>query len=154
MRAAEHRTINGRAFEIKPLGSGPSLKVLSRLARVAGPVLGSLVSGGGKALDAIEGPTLARAIEGALARLQDDDLEAIARIFAEVTMAAPPDAPSGSDRLIPLAKHFDEYFAGDLALFFLWLRAAAEVSFGPLWSALGSRLAARPGASAAAAPAR
>lgn len=150
MRAAERRKIRGRAFEIKPLGSGASLKVLSRLARVAGPVLGSLVSGGGKALDAIEGKSLGEAIEGALARLQDDDLEGIGRIFAEVTMAEPLDAPADSGRLVPLGKHFDDYFAGDMELFFLWLRAAAEVSFGPLWSALGSRLAARPGASAAA----
>lgn len=157
MRAPVTHTIQGRRFEISPMGAFRGLKVMERLGKVLGPALGQVAASGkaapegrargkGKATASDEVLEAAAAGFGALAdRLDGTTLEWLARELAEDTLCQSPEGG-----MVQLKGVFDLYFAGEYGLMFAWAKAAFEVNFGPLGTALGG-LGARLGASVAAA---
>ena len=146
MRAPVDVTIDGRRFEITPMGAFRGLAVVERIGKVLAPAVGKLAAGGpegegGKdALDA-----LAESLASLADRLDGATLEWLCRELANDTLCQ-----TEQGGMVPLKGVFDRYFAGEYALLMAWAKAALEVNFGPLGDVLNGLGASRAGSAAAA----
>lgn len=152
MRTAETRTIDGRRFEITPMGAFRGLRAMERLAKVLGPGVAEaaveLFAGG--AVDLAKAAVARGRFLASLAhgfgeiadRLDGTTLEWLVGELAADTMVA-----TEQGGMVALKTVFDRYFAGEYPLLFSWAQAAFEVNFGPLLGGLMRDATAQPDAS-------
>ena len=133
MREPERKQIGAHTYIVTPLGAKRGMRLLSRLARIAGPGMTKLATADvkGPRIVGIPVAAIVAAADGILERLADDDLEVVSQMLAESTMVA-----SESGKATKLDPIFDSHFGNAYAELFQWLRFALEVNFGPLFFAL------------------
>lgn len=134
---AQQREIDGVTYEVLPLASGMSLKVLARVLRMAAPGFESVAS-----LREAAG-SLGAMLAGGLSGLDEDVLAFVCSELAKVTRAH-----VGEGKVLQLSTVFETHFQGRIVALFAWLRFAAEVTYGPLGELLKAQLDAPPAARA------
>ena len=139
MRNAQVQTkrIGEASYEVLPLATGMSLKVLSRVLKMAAPAFADLKS-------MAEAASAVVALLSELAAgLDEDALAFVTAEFAKVTTVSIGDKklPLGGERGI-----YEEHFRGDIMGLFEWLKFAAEVTYGPLFERLKAEAAPKPAA--------
>lgn len=138
MRNPERREIAGLTIEITPLGFEAQRRAFVVLARALGPALVEILAGT-KSAESMGDDALRRAALSALERIDDPTLEALTEAFGDSSRAlfGPKRGPFLSE---PAAR--EEAFGGaNFGRFFLWLRAAVEVNFGPFFELLRGQIA-------------
>ena len=131
----ETRVIGGLTYVVHPLSARKSLQVMTRVLKMAAPGFGDVASLA-QAANAVG--TL---LEGFAEGLDEGVVLFVCDAFAEVSKVEI--APG---KLLPLKDgdkpaQWDDHFRGKPLDLFVWLRFAAEVSFGPLGDALKARMA-------------
>lgn len=134
MTASQTRTIGAHAYEVMPLPAGTSLRVMTRVLKMAAPAFAEVASLR-DAASAVE-----TMISAGLSELDEETVLFVCAEFAKVTKIVEGDG----ERKLPLSTIFDEHFRGRVGDLFAWLRFAAEVTYGPLGGALGKMMAASP----------
>lgn len=131
MLAAQSQTkeIGGVVYEVLPLPSGMSLKVLARVLRMAAPGFESVAS-----LREAAG-SLGAMLAGGLSGLDEDVLAFVCNELAKVTRVH-----MVADKVLQLSQVFETHFQGRIVALFEWLRFAAEVTYGPLGERLKAQL--------------
>lgn len=137
MRAAQAQTrqIDGLVFEVTPLGFSSGRRALVLASKILGPAVIDLLASAKPG----EPPSL-RVLRDVsrdlIARLSDDDLEALQNAFADSSRVF-LDAKR-SPFLSDSAAREEAFGNGRFLRFFAWLAFACEVNFGPFFVALGA----------------
>jgi hypothetical protein len=132
------RTIGRYAYTVTQLRAKQGNAVLVRLAKLAGPTLGALFSGGeegaGEALERVSLGGLGAALREFAAGLTEADLDWLCTTFADCTTV---EIEPGSVK--PLRGIFDLHFAGAYLELFEWIAFCLEVNFADFFGALVAR---------------
>lgn len=114
-------TIGPSTYEVLPLNASDSIRVMAKVLGIVSPALRSVAH----LRDAAT--AVGAALAGGLDAIDVEDLLFLAKVFAGVTQVVGADGSK-----IPMAPCFDEHFRGRFFDMLGWLRAAAEVTYGPL----------------------
>jgi len=118
-------TIGDTTYAIKPLPAGLATEVLVRVGRMAAPAFADLTS----LRDA------AKAVGSLVSGLLVDADPATVK-FLEQSFAGVTEIVGANDKRASLASVFDVHFSGYIVEQLEWLKAAAEVTYGPLLARL------------------
>lgn len=132
MRTLENqkKEIGGVVYKVAPLTTKTSLRVLTRVLKMAAPAFGDVASLQAAARAATS--SLGRVFAGLADGLDEDTFTDLCETFAEVT-----EADLGGKKLLALkGGQWDEHFRGRLLDLFEWVAFAAEVTYGPLYESL------------------
>ena len=124
---SRERRIGATTYRITQLPAKRGRAMLVRFVRLLGPGAGAFVGGlargkGGWDFAALGG--IGEAVHDLCMRMNDEDLGAICDEFATYTVVV-----KSRDVELPLAKVFDDHFAGQYGEMMAWLRACCEVNF-------------------------
>lgn len=123
MLETKNKQIGANEYQVTQLGAIQGRKVLARLARVIGPAIAEVGTGGVTA-------ALAKAAEG----LTDADVDYFCETFAPMTHVRMPDGKTPK-----LSQIFDFHFAANYLELTKWLGFCLEVNFGSFFDELQSR---------------
>ena len=116
----QERDIEGVIYEVTPLPFGIGRKMLMRLVKIAGPVLGAAASKDGS-----------KTIAAIADAMSDDDVAAFADAFGKSSKY------KDGDKWVPLVEQNRElHFAGRYLEFLRWLMFCAEVNYAPFFNGL------------------
>lgn len=118
--AAKTIEVGGVTYEVLPLPSMTALRVTTRVLKMIAPAFASVSSLRGAA--SAVGTLLANGAEG----LDEEVNVYLCAEFSKVTKVIYADG-----RKLPLEPIFDEHFRGRFWDSLAWVKAAAEVTFGP-----------------------
>ena len=139
------RVIGGLTYTVQPLPARKSLQVMTRVLKMAAPGFGDFASLSQAA------SALGELFAGFAETLDEGVILFVCDAFAEVSRVEV--APG---KALALAGQWDDHFRGKPVELFEWVKACAEVSFGPLVDAARAKkpapspLPAAPAPSAAA----
>lgn len=145
MRNPVETTIGACQYRYTPLPAGRGLKVLARVAKLAGPALARLaetnLSGVANALrNGSDGSVdFAGAIEALVERVDGEELAWLCKELATQTMVRGPHHKG----FVRLDDQFDDHFCADYLSMFHWLKWCLEVDLGPLFRGLQANAAPR-----------
>lgn len=124
---AQTRAIGPCEYEVLPLPARTSLRVMTRVLKMAAPAFGDVSSLRDAAF------ALGKFLASGMEDLDEDVIVFLTEEFAKVTRAHLPDG-----RKVSLADpaELDDHFRGRLPDMFAWLKFSAEVTYGPLGEAL------------------
>ncbi len=130
MRRTEKKVIEGITFEVNQLGAREGRRVLLKLGKVLGPVMGSLF----ELQDGIKLDVVLYAVGQIVERISDGDLDDLCETMGKHTEFM----PAGSTKTINLSMaQQDLLFAGKYHVLFQWLAFAIKVNYEDFISALG-----------------
>jgi len=141
----QSRVIGGLTYTVQPLSTRRSLMVMTRVLKMSAPGFGDVVSLA----------EAARAVGVFLERISED-LDENVVLFVCESFAEVSKVELAPGRLVPMKDQWDDHFRGKPVELFEWVKACAEVSFGPLVDAARAKkpapspLPAAPAPSAAA----
>lgn len=121
---AQTITIGSSVYEVLPLNASDSIRVMGKVMGIVSPALRSVAH----LRDAAT--AVGAALAGAFDAIDPDDMIFLAGAFAKCTSVMNADGSK-----VPLAPCFDEHFRGKFFDMIAWVKAAAEVTFGPLGEA-------------------
>lgn len=122
MSIAQIRTVGERTYEVTPLASTASIRVMTRMLKMAAPAFATVAS----LREAAQ--ALGMLLAAGCAGLDEEVLLFAATEFSKVTKVI------DGDKKVPLTSIFDEHFRGRVGDMMEWMNAAAEVTYGPLVS--------------------
>ncbi len=135
MLQAKSKVIDGLEYKVTQLGAKEGRRLLTRLVKVAGPMMAGAGTG-----------DVSGALERALGGLKDEDVD-----FLCDTLARSTEVQVDSTHQPLLADIFDSHFAGNYHNLMKWLAFALEVNFGSFFQmavALKSAVSASPATAA------
>ncbi len=136
------REIGGHTFRFTKLGYRRARAVLVRTAKVLGPAMSGLSTLDPAKLSVADIGSLSGAITAALDSLTDDDLEFVTQAFGEHSSIKVGEAWAPLADEAKRGVYFDR--AG-LGVYFAWLRAAYEVTYGDFFAELRAAAKSKPG---------
>ena len=125
-RVAEEIQLGEHTYTVQQLPARPALKLFNKLARVATPALGKLMSGGATKISELDTANLGAALEALFERLTPEQQD---QMTEELLQAALVDGA-------PLWPQFNVHFQGRIAEVFQLLRFALKVNFGDFFKGL------------------
>lgn len=129
---AQTRSIGPCEYEVLPLPAGVSLRVMTRVLKMAAPAFAEVSSLRQAAF------ALGALFSAGLSEIDEDVLLYVTTEFSKVTQIV----SDGGSRKVLLSTCFDEHFRGRIPDLFGWLKFAAEVTYGPLDAAMKTALSA------------
>lgn len=137
-------TIGDHTFHIRELGASQAKKLLVRLTKAVGPILGALAdgpvpSGAGRntmarTLANLDTKAIRAGLESLAAQLKEEDLDFLCSTLGSVTQVE-----TEVGKMVPLSKERQEvlFRGGRLLLMFRWLAYGLEVQFRDFLDAFG-----------------
>lgn len=150
MLQTESRTIGSTTYHVRQLGAGDARRLLVRLTKAVGPVLGAVleeaagssnvpVPKDAKGLAALSGfavsrKGISRALQELSVRLTESDLE-----FAVKLLGGTTEIETDAGKQVPLTLERQElHFAGRMGEMFRWLAFALEVNYRDFFPVAGT----------------
>jgi len=128
---AKRKTIDGVEYEVRMLSATRATKLLVKLGKMLGPAFAEIARGEGGLDREIDGALFAGAVSALFASADPDEVDAILKELAEVTLA-------DGKGLRPI---YDIHFAGKIGRLMRWAAFALQVQYEDFFGALGSVLA-------------
>ena len=128
---AKRKTIDGVEYEVRMLSATRATKLLVKLGKMLGPAFVEIAKGEGGLDREIDGALFAGAVSALFASADPDEVDAILKELAEVTLA-------DGKGLRPI---YDIHFAGKIGRLMKWAAFALQVQYEDFFGALGSVLA-------------
>lgn len=122
MRKTETRTIGAHQYKVHQLGANEGRRVLGRLLKIVGPLLGAADSGSAKGK--VNEMAALKAVMGAVENLKDEDVDYFCDTFGKNSEA------KVGNGWPTVSEIFDAHFAGEYAEMLGWLKFCIEVNFG------------------------
>lgn len=139
---SEERDIGGHTFRFTKLGYRRARAVLVRTAKVLGPAMSGLSTFDTKKIADADFGSLSGVISAALDSLTDDDLEFVTQAFGECSSIKVGEAWAPLADEAKRGVYFDRT---GLGVYFAWLRAAYEVTYGDFFAELRAAAKSKPG---------
>lgn len=128
---AHRKRIDGVEYEVRMLPATRATKLLVKLGKMLGPAFAAIARGEGGIDREIDGALFAGAVSALFASADPDEVDAILKELAEVTLA-------DGKGLRPI---YDIHFAGKIGRLMKWAAFALQVQYEDFFGALGSVLA-------------
>lgn len=144
MLETRDRLIGNHRYHVRQLGAGEARKLLVRLTKALGPVLGAMLEDMGgvsgnqaatiKRLQDMNVRSVAKALERLAGQLREEDLEYLCRVLGGATEVETED---GKRLQLTLERQELHFRGGHLAEMFKWLAFGLEVQYADFFSAFG-----------------
>ncbi len=130
-RERQDTVIDGHRYEMTMLAATPSYKLFTKLLKMFGPSIGTIIDVTSKSGDGVEGIDLnsqavVKGIRALMDHVGEDDIEHVIERLKKQTHVS---VEKGSEKTIPLSGVFELHFQGDIWAMFKWLWWGLQVQY-------------------------